>query len=211
MQTQTINGLSETTLAFRNNLGEPRWYALYTCPNHEKKISEGLATRSIERFLPLYETVRRRGERKVRVQVPLFAGYVFVHIDIRDRLDVLQVPGVVRLVGFNGVPVAIPNAEVDSLQRGLASGLIVEPCPYLRIGNPVRVNSGPLCGLTGKLLRRKQNYRIVISIDSIMRSIIAEVSLADVDVAETLKGARSTVMPAVSPYIAAESSGKLSP
>ena len=189
----------ETALAPKpsENPPEQRWYALYTFPNHEKRISESLAKRSVQYFLPLCETVRSRGKRKVRVQAPLFSGYVFVHIDIRDRLEVLQVPGIVRLVSFNGCPVAIPNEEIGTLRGALESGLQVEPYPYLRIGNPVRVRSGPLCGLTGKLLRRKQNYRMVISIDSLLRSIIADVSLADIDVPPTAKKVSSPTAPPV--------------
>jgi len=162
---------------------EPHWYAVYTCARHEKRIAEQLDQRSIEQFLPLYETVRRWKDRRARVQLPMFPSYVFVRIIVSQQLKVLQIPGVVRLVSFNGRPVALPEWEISALQRGLSSGLRAEPCPYFAPGRSVRIKAGPLCGLKGKLVRRKENYRIVISVDSINRSIICEVSVGDVDLA----------------------------
>src|SRR5271157_5605311 len=78
---------------------EPHWYAAYTCANHEKRVALQLERRSLECFLPLYESVRRWKDRRVRLELPLFPGYVFVRLALRDRLQVLQVPGVARLVG----------------------------------------------------------------------------------------------------------------
>ena len=160
---------------------ELRWYAVYTCARHEKKIAEQFAQMSIERFLPVYETVHRWKDRRMRILLPLFPSYIFVRISLSEQLRVLQTPSVVRFVSFNGKPTPLSEAEIDALQRGLKSGVHAEPHPYATAGRSVRVKAGPLCGLTGKLVRRKENYRIVISIDSIHRSIICEVSLEDVD------------------------------
>jgi transcription antitermination factor NusG len=162
---------------------EPHWYAVYTCARHEKRIAEQFRQRSIEQFLPLYETVHRWKDRRVRVQLPIFPSYIFVRIALTQQLRVLQIPGVVRLVSFNGKPLALPEWEISTLQRGLSSGLRAEPYPYLATGRQVRIKAGPLCGLTGRIVRRKQNYRIVISVDSISRSIICEVSPEDVEAA----------------------------
>src|ERR1700739_4740861 len=95
---------------------EQRWYATYTCANHEKRVREQLEQRSVESFLPLYETVHRWKDRRVRLQLPLFPGYLFVRIAPVDRLRVLQVPGVVRLVGFNGQLTALPDGEIEALK-----------------------------------------------------------------------------------------------
>jgi len=160
---------------------EPRWYALYTRARHEKKIAEQLRLRSIERFLPLYETVHRWKDRRVRVELPLFPSYVFARIARPDHLRALQIPGVVRFVSFNGHPVVLPESEIVALERGLSSGLRAEPHPYLIPGRRVRIKAGPLCGLSGKLVRRKDNYRIVISVESIARSIICEVAWEDLE------------------------------
>jgi transcription antitermination factor NusG len=113
--------------------------------------------------------------------MPLFPGYIFVRMALVDRLTILQVPGVVRLVGFSGHPAALPQSEIDSLRKGLASGIRAEPHPFLTIGRHVRIKSGPLEGREGILIRRKGRLRVVLSIDLILRSIIADVHLAEIE------------------------------
>ncbi len=159
---------------------EPRWYAAYTCVRHEKKIAEQLERRAVESFLPLYETVHRWKDRRVRVELPLFPGYIFVRIALKDRLQVLEIPSVVRLVGFNGQPCALADEEVEALRNGLSQQLGMQPHPYLTVGRRVRIKGGPLAGLEGILLRKKGNLRIVLSIDLIMRSIVVDVDAADI-------------------------------
>ena len=153
---------------------ELRWYAAYTRANDEKRIREQLEQRAVESFLPVYETVRRWKDRRMRLQLPLFPGYVFVRMPIVDRLRVLQVPGVVRLVGFNGQLVPLPDAEVEGLKNGLAGGVHAEPYPYLTVGRRVRVKRGPFEGRQGILLRRKGKLRLVLSIELIMRSVVID-------------------------------------
>src|SRR5208282_1469285 len=110
---------------------EPRWYAAYTSANHEKRVAEQLVVRAVEHFLPVYASVRQWKDRHVTLQMPLFPGYVFVRMALRDRLRVQQVPGVARLVGFDGTPAALPDEEIEALRAGLGSGVHVEPHPYL--------------------------------------------------------------------------------
>ena len=157
------------------------WCAAYTSANHEKRVAEQLSVRSVEHFLPLYESVRRWKDRKVRLQLPLFPGYVFVRLALRDRLRVLQVPGVARLVGFNGLPCALPDSEIEALKTGLASGVRAEPHPYLTVGRRVRVKAGPLEGLQGIVVRRKNRWRLVILLDLIHRAAAVEVEAADLE------------------------------
>ncbi len=159
----------------------PHWYAAYTCANHERRVADQLASRGVEHFLPQYESVRRWKDRKVRLQLPLFPGYLFVQLALRDRLRVLQVPGVVRLVGFNGRPVPVPGGELTRIREFLDRGLRAEPHPYLTVGKRVRVNSGPLAGMQGILLRRKGNFRLVVSIELIQRAVAVDVDTADVE------------------------------
>jgi transcription antitermination factor NusG len=171
-------------IAFTSTLqvaAEPRWYALYTCSRHEKSVSQQLERRSVEHFLPLYESVHRWKDRRVRVQLPLFPGYLFVHIAPSQRLQVLEVPGVVRMVGFQGIPAALPDEEIVSLRGGLEGNLRVEPHPYLKVGRRVHVVRGPLAGREGILVRKKDRLRLVISIDLIMRSMAVEIDAADVE------------------------------
>lgn len=160
---------------------EPHWYAIYTCARHEKSVSQQLERKCVEHFLPLYEAVHRWKDRRVRVQLPLFPGYLFVRIAPCQRLKVLEVPSVVRMVGFNGVPAALAEEEILSLRSGLAGDLRIEPHPYLKVGRRVRVVRGPLAGREGILVRKKDCLRLVISIDLIMRSMAVEVDAADVE------------------------------
>jgi transcription antitermination factor NusG len=156
------------------------WYAAYTASRHEKRVAQQLQERSVEHFLPLYETVHRWRNGRHRVQLPLFPGYVFVHIALRDRLPVLKIPGLVRLVGFSGVPFPLPEQDIETMRNALNNGVAAEPYPYLTAGSRVEICNGPLQGMRGILLRRRNSFRVVLSIDLIMRSMVVEVEAADV-------------------------------
>ena len=157
-----------------------RWYAAYTSARHEKKVAQQLCERNIECFLPLYRSVRRWKDRRKELDLVLFPGYVFVHLALAERLRVLQLPGVSRFVSFNGQPAALPNDDVEALRNGLAHCVAAEHHPYLTVGRRVRVVYGPLSGAQGILVRWKNNSRLVISIDAIMRSVALEIDEADV-------------------------------
>jgi transcription antitermination factor NusG len=158
---------------------EALWYAIYTTANHEKRVAQQLGHRSVEHLLPLYESVRRWKDRRVRLQLPLFPGYVFVQLALRDRLQVLQIPGVVHLVSFGGQPAALQKADIDAVKICLSSGNRVEPHPYLQAGQRARVKSGPLQGLEGIILRQKNGPRFVLSFDYLMRSVAVEMDEFD--------------------------------
>src|SRR5208337_1007504 len=170
---------SPQSLLLAFGYSEPRWYAAYTSANHEKRIAMQFGQRSLEHFLPLYDSVRRWKDRRVQLQLPLFPGYVFVHFALRDRLQVLQTPGVVKLVSFNGLPAPLPDAEIEALRASLESGLRGEPHPYLQAGRRATVKSGPLQGLEGIILRRKNRTRFILSFDLIMRSVAVELDETD--------------------------------
>lgn len=159
---------------------EPQWFAAYTCANHEKRVAAELGIREIEHFLPLYSSVRQWKDRRVQLELPLFPGYVFVRLALRDRLRVVQVPSVVRLVGFNGFPTALPDTEMEIMRSGLSQSLRAEPHPFLTVGRRVRIMSGPFAGLEGILKRRKSNLRVVVSLELIQRSVAVDVDAADV-------------------------------
>src|SRR5258706_12826423 len=126
---------------------ERRWYAAYTCAQHEKRVAEQLTQRSLENFLPQYGSVRRWKDRRVQLELPLFPGYVFVRLALRERLRVLQIPSLVRLVGFNGQPTALPDTEIEIMRSGLSQSLRAEPHPFLTVGRHVRITVGPFAGL----------------------------------------------------------------
>jgi transcription antitermination factor NusG len=155
------------------------WYAAYTRANHEKRVAEQLRQRSVEHFLPCYDSVRRWKDRKVCLQMPLFPGYVFVRIPLRDQMRVREIPSVATLVGSNGTPTALPDEDICTLQKGFAEGVCAQPHPYLAVGRRVHVVSGPLAGLEGILLKRKNRTRFVISLELIMRSVAVEIDPAE--------------------------------
>jgi len=157
------------------------WYALYTYPRHEKLVADQIERRSLPCFLPLYRSVRRWKDRRKELDLALFPGYVFVRMALANRLRVLQLPGVVRLVSFRGQPAALPAEEIEALQDRLSRGLKIEPHPYLRAGRRVQVRSGPMQGLEGIIVRTKDRCRVVLSIDLIMRSVAVEVAEADLE------------------------------
>jgi transcription antitermination factor NusG len=158
-----------------------RWFAAYTSANHEKRVAEQLVQRSVEHFLPLYGSVRKWRDRCVKLDLPLFPGYVFVRLAMRDRLRVLQTPGVAKLVGFNGMPTALADEEIEALKKGMVCGVRAEPHPFLSVGRRVRVKAGPLKGLEGIVVRRKNRLRLVISFDVIHRAAAVEVEAADLE------------------------------
>lgn len=155
-------------------LEQPCWYAVWTRARHEKVVTEQLRRKAFEVFLPTYETVRQWKNGRHRVVLPLFAGYTFVRIPLRQRLEVLRVGGVVALVGANGRPIPLEEEEIASLQRALASGVPAAPHPFLTVGRRVRITAGPLVGWEGILLRRKATARVVLSIELIHRSLRVE-------------------------------------
>lgn len=158
-----------------------QWYAAYTCSRHEKSVASQLAEKEIDCFLPLYQTAHRWKDRFQEVELPLFPGYVFVRIHLKDRVRVLQSSGVVRFVSFNGAPAPLNAVEIENLRSSLSSGINAEPHPYLALGRRVRVIRGALAGMEGVIQRRKDRFRIVISVDLIMRSLAAEVNAADLE------------------------------
>ena len=160
---------------------EPRWYAAYTSANHEKRVADQLAVRGVESYLPQYDSVRQWKDRKVRLQMPLFPGYVFVHLALQSRLKVLQVPGVAYLVGFAGRPVAVPEEEFGRIRGFLQKGLRAEPHAYLEAGRRVRVRSGPLEGMEGIVVRRKNGNRLVVSLELIQRAMAVDLDGVDVE------------------------------
>jgi transcription antitermination factor NusG len=161
---------------------QPRWYAVYTAPRHEKAVHEHFTMRDLPCYLPLYTAASRWKDRVAKVEMPLFPGYIFVHIALTERVPVLSTPGVLRLVGFNGRPAPLPQDEIEALQQSLAVRK-AEPYPYLSAGKRVRITAGPLQGLSGVVLRRKGQLRLIVSIDSIARSVALEVEAADVQLA----------------------------
>lgn len=157
------------------------WFAVYTRHRHEKAVAQLIMGRGLEAFLPLYKAVHRWKDRMKDLSLPLFPNYVFVLANLDHRVTVLSTPGVYDFVRLSGVPAAIPAAEIDAVRCAVERGLNVEPHPLLKSGDRVRVKSGPLEGLEGILVRKKSFYRLVLSVELLMKSISVEVEAYDVE------------------------------
>jgi transcription antitermination factor NusG len=163
-------------------LKEPlNWYALHTRSRHEKRVAERLSSQELETFLPVHRS-RRTWKNGVHAMVdtPLFPCYLFARATIYERFSLLQHPGVLGFASSTSRPTVIPDEEISVL-RAATESLRAEPHPYLNSGDAVRIVAGPLAGMEGILTRRKQEYRVVLSIEAIMRSIIVEVSEFDIE------------------------------
>jgi transcription antitermination factor NusG len=155
------------------------WHAIYTTARHEKVVARQLEERRIETFLPLYRSVHRWKDRRKLVELPLFPSYVFARVGAREKLRVLQASGVVHIVTFNGQLAALPEKDINALRNGLENDVYAEPHPYLRVGRRVRVVRGPMAGTEGILIRKKDKFRVVLSIEVLMRSVAVEVDGSD--------------------------------
>jgi transcription antitermination factor NusG len=164
------------------------WYALHIRSRHEKRVAERIAAQSFEIFLPLHRS-RRTWKNGVHAEVdhPLFPCYLFARASIYDRVRLLQLPGVLGFAASSARPTIIADEDIAVL-RTATDDLKAEPHPYLRSGDVVRIVAGPLVGMEGILIRRKHEYRVVLSIEAIMRSIVVEVSEFDIEPQRTNVG-----------------------
>lgn len=164
--------------------GAGDWWALYTRHQHEKVVSDALAMKGFEVFLPLYETVHRWKDRKKVLSLPLFPCYVFVRGGLERKLQVVTTPGV-HMILYRGEQVAaIPQVEIEAIQRALDGRFQIEPHPFLRCGERVRVIRGALEGVEGILLRKKNWSRLVLSVDMLAQSVAVEIDSSDVEPAD---------------------------
>lgn len=153
----------------------PSWHALYTRHQHEKTVHQILTTKGFDTLLPLYQTARRWKDRTKLLSLPLFPCYVFLKGGLERRLDIMTTPGIHALVSSAGQPVAISPNEIDAIRRAVESGLHVEPHPLLNCGEWVRVKAGPLAGVQGILVRKKNLYRLVLSVPILGKAAAVEV------------------------------------
>jgi transcription termination/antitermination protein NusG len=156
--------------------GEPwPWYGIRTRSNHEKVAAAVLRGKGYDPYLPLYRLPRNRQDAQGDGQHPLFPGYVFCRFNVKKRLPILMTTGVISVLGFGKEPAAIPDEEIEKVRVVLRSGLPAEPCAYLREGLRVRVKDGSLDGVEGILVKRKNQYRMVVSVTMLQRSISVEI------------------------------------
>jgi transcription antitermination factor NusG len=173
--------LSESVVTVENRLSGSSWYALYTRHQHEKMVDQVLTNKGFNSFLPLYATTHHWKDRTKSLSMPLFPCYVFLKGGIERRLQILTTPGIYGVVSSAGQPAAIPDVEIEAIRRVIQSGARIEAHPYLKCGNWVRVKCGPLAGIEGILVRRKNISRLVLSVEILGTAAAIEVSAFHVE------------------------------
>jgi transcription antitermination factor NusG len=158
-----------------DNASSRRWFALRVKSNCEKTVAALVRNKGFEEFLPLYRTCHRWSDRLKSLELPLFPGYTFCRIDPNFRLPILTIPGALHFIGIGKVPVPIEDSEVAAIQNAVRSGLPAEPWAYLNVGQLVRLDDGPLAGLEGILIETRKQYRIVVSVSLLQRSVAVEI------------------------------------
>ena len=152
------------------------WYALTVKHQHEVAARSALEFQGFEALAPTYRARRRWSDRVKEIDLPLFAGYVFCRFEFNQRIKVIDVPGVARVVEFGGAPAEISEVEIAAIRTVMDSKLPVRPWPYLKPGDRVRVERGPLRGVEGTLLREERDcLQLVIGIEMLQRSLAVEV------------------------------------
>jgi transcription antitermination factor NusG len=150
------------------------WYALYTKHRHEKVIARNLTYKAFETFVPLYEAARNWKDRIKQIYIPLFPCYVFFRGDLERRLDIVKIPGIFSLVSSGDRPTPILASEIESIRRAAETGAHLEPHPFLSCGDRVRIKCGPLAGIEGILVRKKNVYRLVLSVEMLGKAAAVE-------------------------------------
>jgi transcription antitermination factor NusG len=160
---------------------EGRWSVLHVITNHEKRVTQHLAARSAEHYLPVYSQRSRWTDRVVQLERPLFAGYVFVRFAPEARLSVVSIPGVLRLLG-NTERDTVSEVEMSRIREGLASGCSLRPHPAVALGSQVRVLRGVFEGAMGVVSDFRRQCRVVMAISATGQCFSLEVGLEDLEI-----------------------------
>jgi transcription antitermination factor NusG len=183
--------------AIASQVPDSPWYALYTRHQHEKMVDQILTNKGFNTFLPLYATTHNWKDRTKALSLPLFPCYVFLKGGIERRLHILTTPGIYGLVSSAGQPAAIPDIEIEAIRRVVESGTRVEAHPFLKCGNWVRVKCGPLAGIEGILVRKKNISRLVLSVEILGTAASIEVAAFQVEAVNAPRIGNSSSGPGV--------------
>ena len=154
-----------------------QWYAIHTRAQHEKSVVSHLQSQGITTFLPLISEVHSWSDRRKLVRLPLFTCYAFLHMRLvpESWAKVMGITGVLRFVGVRGEGVPIPDSQIHSVQTLLSSSLSYQICPFLQVGQRVRIRGGALDGVEGILTGRKGDRTLIISVEPIQRSLCVRI------------------------------------
>lgn len=163
---------------YGNSEEQPRWFALQVRAKHEKVVAAHLSGRNVEWFLPVYKCRRPWSDRIKEIEAPLFPGYLFSRFDLRNRLSIMTIPGLVRIVGYGRLPASIEEAEVGAIHTLMTAGLRSQPWPFMAAGDKVRIANGPLRGVEGILVAFRGSHRLILSVTLLQRSVAVEIDSA---------------------------------
>jgi transcriptional antiterminator NusG len=152
------------------------WFAVVIKPQHERAVQEGLQQKGLESFLPMYRATRRWSDRLKHLQLPLFPGYVFCRFETNGKVPVLRTPGVRSIVSCGTKILAVPEEEIDRVRLIASSGSAMEPWPFLKTGQRVRVCDGPLLGLEGIVAQVRNTTRVVVGMELLQRSVAVQLN-----------------------------------
>jgi len=159
---------------------ENPWHVLHVTANHEKRVVQHLNARTVENYLPLYTERSHWTDRTVKIERPLFAGYVFIHFSPRQRLEVLSIPGVLHLLGGSGCH-TVSCEELERIRLGLAKGYILRPHSGIQIGTSVRVRGGIFDGVCGVVKELRQECKVILSLSSVPQCFSLEIGIEHLD------------------------------
>jgi transcription antitermination factor NusG len=154
---------------------ESSWYAIRVRARWEKVVAGALHGKEYDEFLPLYRKRSSWSDRIKEIDLPLFPGYVFCRSDLSGRAPFITTPGVIGILSFGGHPAIISQEEIEAVKAVIRSGVDAGPWPYIREGQRVRILRGALAGVEGILVRAKSDWRVVLSVETLCRSIAVEV------------------------------------
>jgi len=156
------------------------WACAQLQPQRERLALHTLTLAGYTTYLPRLRQHRISYGRRIATTPALFPGYCFARFNVRERLPVLKCAGVVNIISFEGEPAPIPDHEIDGIRLLVESDLAYDPCPMIREGMQVEVIHGPLKGVVGRLVRKNEKARLVLSVDLIGQAVSVEVDAADV-------------------------------
>jgi transcription antitermination factor NusG len=151
------------------------WFAIRVKSQYEKITAVSLHNKGYEEFAPMYRSRRYWSDRVKELDLPLFPGYIFCRFDPWHRLPVLTSPGIVSIVGLGKSPEPVDDSEIARIQAIVSSGVLACPWPFLRAGQKIAITRGSLRGVEGFLVSSKNQYRLVVSIQLLQRSVAAEI------------------------------------
>jgi transcription antitermination factor NusG len=153
----------------------PQWFAIAVKPRFDKSVAKALEGKGFETLVPLYKKQHRYAGRSKESELPLFPGYVFSRFHVRVRLPILTTPGVTQILGNGNRPIPLSETEIASLKTAIEARVLLQPFPFLQVGQRVRIDEGALAGVVGIVIRLKQPLRLVLSVTLLQRSVLLEI------------------------------------